>query len=120
MSTKLLRDLRHALLFAYMLLALPLLAAAEGQDADAPSARSKSAAEFEDVHAVVLPTKTYGYRDLPGDIAALGDGRLLMVYGARQHRFSHRHNRVATVDRYGPHLGEAVGGRIGPATQERG
>ncbi len=35
---------------------------------------------FEDTHVVKLPVKTYGYRNMPGDIIALKDGRLLLAY----------------------------------------
>ncbi|MFO7975096.1 MAG: sialidase family protein [Candidatus Hydrogenedentota bacterium] len=35
---------------------------------------------FEDVHAVPLPVRNYGYRGMPGDIIELKDGRLLLAY----------------------------------------
>ncbi len=35
---------------------------------------------FEDIHAVPLPVREYGYRGMPGDIVELEDGRLLLGY----------------------------------------
>ncbi|MBX7257197.1 MAG: glycoside hydrolase [Candidatus Hydrogenedentes bacterium] len=35
---------------------------------------------FEDVHVVSLPKGKFGYRGMPGTIAALNDGRLLLAY----------------------------------------
>ncbi|MCC6694371.1 MAG: exo-alpha-sialidase [Candidatus Hydrogenedentes bacterium] len=35
---------------------------------------------FEDVHVVSLPIGEYGYRGMPGTIAVLDDGRLLLAY----------------------------------------
>jgi len=35
---------------------------------------------FEDVHAVELPKRDYGYRGMPGAIVELKDGRLLLAY----------------------------------------
>jgi sialidase-1 len=35
---------------------------------------------FEDIHVVSLPKGTYGYRGMPGTIAELKDGRLLLMY----------------------------------------
>jgi len=35
---------------------------------------------FEDVHVVALPKGEYGYRGMPGTIAVLNDGRLLLAY----------------------------------------
>jgi sialidase-1 len=37
-------------------------------------------AHFEDIHAVKLPQREYGYRSIMGDIEVLKDGRLLLVY----------------------------------------
>lgn len=51
----------------------------------APAAQDAAAAPpeppgFEDVHVVSLPVGTYGYRGMPGTIAVLNDGRLLLAY----------------------------------------
>lgn len=35
---------------------------------------------FEETHVVFLPKSTYGYRGMPGSMAALQDGRLLLCY----------------------------------------
>jgi sialidase-1 len=39
---------------------------------------------FEDINVVPLPVQTYGYRGMPGSMAALGDGRLLLAYTQMQ------------------------------------
>lgn len=44
------------------------------------SATAHAGAVFEDVHAVSLPKRDYGYRGMPGTIVALNDGRLLLAY----------------------------------------
>ena len=43
-----------------------------------------SAAEafFEDIHAIKLPKRKYGYRGIVGDLVAINDGRLLLSYAA--------------------------------------
>ena len=43
-------------------------------------AEESSLAVFEDVHAVEMPTRRFGYRGNVGDIAPLSDGRLLLSY----------------------------------------
>lgn len=35
---------------------------------------------FEETHVVSLPKSTYGYRGMPGSMAVLQDGRLLLCY----------------------------------------
>ena len=35
---------------------------------------------FEDIHVVKMPKGPYGYRSMPGSMAELSDGRLLMTY----------------------------------------
>ena len=43
-----------------------------------------SDALFEDVHAVKMPKRRFGYRGNVGDIAALNDGRLLLSYSCNR------------------------------------
>jgi hypothetical protein len=43
-------------------------------------AEAPRGASFEDVHAVKLPKRKFGYRGAMGDIEVLRDGRLLMAY----------------------------------------
>ncbi len=60
-------------LYGLVLAAVPAL---HGVCQDAP----KTSALFEDIHVVKMPKGPYGYRSMPGSMAALTDGRLLMAY----------------------------------------
>ncbi len=68
-----------------LILAGCLLAPASWVIAQAPRPAAthqdlRSEGFFEEVHAVKLPLRRYGYRGLMGDIVELNDSRLLMTY----------------------------------------
>ena len=47
-------------------------------------AAPQDASLFEDVHVAPLPVQTYGYRGMPGSMAGLGHGRLLLAHTQMQ------------------------------------
>lgn len=61
---------------------------------------------FEDVHAVPLPKRNYGYRGMPGDIVALKDGRLLLAYS---HMLPDGRAGDAIAARYSTDMGKTWG-----------